>query len=82
MNFSVSHELFVLLQSALAGVLIAFVFDIFRIVRNKVTTGVFLSSVQDVLFWILATLIMFFFIYFANKGALRFYQFMGAILGG
>lgn len=81
MNFSVSHELYVLFQSALAGILIAFVFDIFRIIRKKVTTGVILSAAQDILFWILATVIMFFFIYFANKGALRFYQFLGAFLG-
>ena len=81
MNFSVSHELYVLLQSALAGILISFIFDIFRIVRKKVSAGMFLSAAQDILFWILATVIMFFFIYFANKGAIRFYQFLGAFLG-
>lgn len=81
MGFSVSHELFVLLYSSLAGVLIALIFDIFRIIRKKVSTGMFLSAAQDILFWIVATLIMFFVIYFANKGTLRLYQFVGAFSG-
>jgi len=82
MGFSVSHELFVLLYSSLAGVLISLIFDIFRIIRKKVSTGMFLSAAQDILFWIVATMIMFFVIYFVNKGLLRLYQFMGAFLGG
>ena len=81
MFFSLSHELFVFLHSIFAGVLISIVFDIFRMIRKKVSIGVFLSSAQDIVFWIIATIIMFFVIYHTNNGAIRFYQFLGALFG-
>lgn len=81
MGISVSHELTVLLFSALSGSIISLIFDMLKIIRKKSSAGIFISALSDVLFWLFATIIMFFAIYFINRGKLRFYQFAGAIIG-
>lgn len=82
MAFSISNEVYILLFSFLAGALIAFIYDLFRIMRKKVCAGVFFSDIHDILFWILATAVMFGIIFYANNGTLRWYQFLGALFGG
>ena len=60
---------------------IAFVYDIFRIIRKAVKTGGLVISVQDLLFWLIACIIMFVSIYYSNDGELRGFLFLGAFLG-
>ena len=81
MGISVSHELTVLLFSVLSGIIISLIFDILKIIRKKTYAGVFISALSDIIFWLFATLIMFFAIYYINRGRLRFYQLAGALAG-
>ena len=60
---------------------IAFVYDIFRILRKVVRTGGIAVFVQDILFWLIACIIMFISIYRSNDGELRGFLFLGAFLG-
>lgn len=81
MDFSISHEATVLFWSTLGGVCIAFIFDLFRALRLKAHTETFFSGIHDIVFWLIATVIMFFIIFFTNNGTLRLYQFFGAFSG-
>lgn len=80
-DFSVSKEAFVFLCSVLCGAVIFFVFDLFRLLRKKSGACTFFVHIQDGMFWLIAFLIMFFVIFYANNGTLRFYEILGASLG-
>ncbi len=81
MDFSISKEVSVFLASIAAGVLICIVYDLFRVIRLRAKTSAILTDVQDILFWVVATVVMFFVIFHVNNGAVRWYQFFGAVLG-
>lgn len=81
MDFSVSQEAYVFLCSALAGVIIAMLRDVFYMLRKKCGHNCLLTDISDIVFWMAAAVIMFVVIFFANSGKIRWYEFMGVILG-
>ena len=81
MAFSISNEVFILLYSFMAGIIISFIYDLFRILRKNVHVGILFSNIHDIIFWFLATAVMFFVVFYANNGRLRWYQFLGAFSG-
>lgn len=81
MSVSVSHEAFVFLCATLTGMGISFLYDMFRLLRQSAPSdGIFLH-VQDIVFWLLAAVMMFFAMLYVNNGKVRFYEFLGAALG-
>ena len=44
-----------MLHSFLLGVIITFIYDLFRIFRRIIPHGWFLLSLEDLVFWVLAT---------------------------
>ncbi|NLC69030.1 MAG: spore cortex biosynthesis protein YabQ, partial [Clostridiaceae bacterium] len=74
-------ELYVFLYSLLGGMLIAFIYDIFRIKRRIVKTSVVFLHLEDILFWIIAVIVMFLFVHYTNEGEIRGYIFIGAFAG-
>lgn len=81
MMLSISEQVIVFLSTALCGMVIALVYDMFRIFRKAVRTGSIMTFVQDILYWIIASVIMFVTIYCSNDGELRGFLFLGAFLG-
>lgn len=81
MDFSISKEAFIFLCSALAGAGIYFLYDLFRLMRQKGNGQGLLVHIEDAVFWLLACLIMFFSVFFANNGGVRLYELLGAGLG-
>lgn len=63
------------------GILIGLLFDIFRILRKTFKTTDFITYIQDIAFWIMAGSITLAFIFYYNNGEIRFYVFLGIILG-
>jgi spore cortex biosynthesis protein YabQ len=63
------------------GIIIGFIYDLFRIKRKAFRTGKIAIFIEDVAYWIIVTFVMFFVIYRSNDGELRVYVFIGAILG-
>lgn len=57
-----------ILHSFLLGVIITFIYDLFRIVRRIIPHGWFLLSLEDLAFWILATAGIFYMLYYENSG--------------
>lgn len=74
-------QLFCLLMFTLTGIAIGILFDIFRILRKSFKTADIITYLQDVLFWILAGLIVLFAIFRFNNGEIRSYLFVGIAIG-
>ena len=78
---TVSNQAFIFLYSIMGGILIAFIYDIFRIKRKAIRTTTLLVCIEDFLFWIIVALVMFGTLYYSNQGELRGYIFLGTVLG-
>lgn len=63
------------------GIIVSFIFDIFRILRKKFKTSNFITYVEDILFWIISGFLIISAIFKFNSGELRAYLFIGMILG-
>lgn len=63
------------------GLLIGIVFDFFRILRRSFKTGIILTSIEDIIFWIIAGFIVMYSIFAFNNGAIRGFMFLGIGLG-
>ncbi len=77
----VGNQVYVFLSSFVGGIIIGFIYDLFRIKRKAFRTGKIATFIEDVAYWIIVTFVMFFVIYRSNDGELRVYVFIGAILG-
>jgi len=78
---SVSAQAYIFLYSIVGGVIIAFIYDIFRVKRRAVKTSLIFVYVEDLVFWIIVGAVMFAVIYLSNEGEVRGYIFIGSLLG-
>lgn len=81
MSVPVSSELWVFLWTICGGIILGFVFDIFRIKRRIIKTGIILITIEDLLYWIFVAFIFFFTVYIFNDGQIRGYTIAGCLLG-
>ena len=70
-----------MLHSFLLGVIITFFYDLFRIFRRIIPHGWFLLSLEDLVFWVLATAGIFYMLYYENNGMFRWFSVIGAGTG-
>ena len=63
------------------GLIISFIFDIFRILRKKFKTNNFITYIEDILFWLISGFLIITAIFKFNDGELRAYLFIGILLG-
>jgi Spore cortex protein YabQ (Spore_YabQ). len=77
----VSSELWIFLWTICGGIVLGFIFDIFRIKRRILKTGIVLITIEDLLYWIFAAFIFFFTVYLFNDGQIRGYTIAGCLLG-
>ena len=81
MILSMSGQAWLFLSTVLAGFVIGFVYDIFRILRKTVPHTNWLVQLEDVIYWIGCSLLMFYFMLHSNYGEIRFFAIAGAALG-
>ena len=81
MPVSVSDQAIIFFYSGLGGMLIAFLYDAFRIKRKAMKTGTFSLYVEDIVYWVIVAIIMFGTIYISNDGELRGFIFLGTFIG-
>ncbi|MGN0399581.1 MAG: spore cortex biosynthesis protein YabQ [Blautia sp.] len=74
-------ELLFFLRIFLAGIFLAAVYDIFRILRNVMPHNDFFINMEDLIYWCGAGLFLFSVIYLENDGVIRVYAFAGLFLG-
>lgn len=77
----VNSQALIFLYTVIGGAAIALVYDLFRILRKAVRTGSIVTFVQDLLFWLIVSVIMFLTVFYSNDGELRAYLFIGACVG-
>ena len=82
MQNSVTIELTVFGGAAAAGVLLAFLYDLFRLKRRVVKTKAVMVHIEDILYWLSAAIILFLSSYIVSSGETRAYFYAGAIIGG
>ncbi|WP_167955320.1 spore cortex biosynthesis protein YabQ [Anaerosporobacter faecicola] len=69
------------LTSILYGILLLVVYDSIRIIRRIVPHKAFFIAVEDLLFWIVASIVIFLMIYEKNNGTIRGFAILGMLLG-
>lgn len=81
-NSVVAYELTVFWGAGAAGVLIAFLYDMFRLKRRIVRTRTVVVHIEDIFFWLIAAIVLFLASYIVSSGETRAYFYAGAFLGG
>lgn len=82
MQNSVAYELTVFGGAGAAGVIIAFLYDMFRLKRRMVKTKTAMVHFEDIVFWVIAAIIFFLSSYVVSNGETRAYYYMGSFIGG
>jgi spore cortex biosynthesis protein YabQ len=67
--------------SILAGVLTGFIFDFYRTFRGFENIHKFLIILEDILFWILAGILIFIFLLYTNQAVIGAYVYIWMALG-
>ena len=78
---SISNEAVFLGISACVGAGLFFLYDILRIFRRIKKHGVILVGVEDLIYWLICTVVVFLMIYQENDGMVRGFA-LGGILAG
>lgn len=65
------EEVRLLLISAAIGILLLLIYDGIRIFRNLIPHGSFFLALEDFLYWLAASLLIFWMVYRSNDGAMR-----------
>jgi spore cortex biosynthesis protein YabQ len=82
MNTVAGYELTVFAGAMASGVILAFLYDLFRVKRRFVRTSAIFIHIEDILFWVIAAIIVFLTSYIISSGETRPYFFSGVFLGG
>lgn len=81
MILSMSGQAWLFLGTVVAGFVIGFVYDIFRIARKTAKHKSWLVQFEDVLYWSVASVMMFLFMLHQNNGEVRLFAIAGAAIG-
>ncbi|HEX2927686.1 MAG TPA: spore cortex biosynthesis protein YabQ [Ruminiclostridium sp.] len=75
------EQVYIFLYAVLTGGALAFLYDILRIKRRAIKTSVIVVNIEDIIYWLLAAVIVFLTVYSSNDGQMRGFIFIGNILG-
>lgn len=77
----VTNQAYLFLIFMVNGIIIGILFDFFRILRKSFKTADLITYIEDILFWILAGIILLYSIFVFNNGEIRLFMFLAVILG-
>jgi len=78
---SLAEQTYAFLMTILAGGVIGFLFDLYRVFRSMLRPKQLGTAVTDLLFWIVVTPTVFAMLLAGNWGELRFYVLVGLAIG-
>lgn len=81
MNSLVSAQATIFLLAILNGIFLGFLYDLLRVFRRMVKHPRWLVSLQDFIYWVVSSLIIFMEIFNNNDGSLRGFLCLGVFLG-
>lgn len=76
-----NNQAYIFIIFIINGIIIGFLFDCFRIIRKSFKTSDMITYIEDILFWIIAGITTLYFIFIYNNGEIRFYIFLGILIG-
>ncbi|HZK58107.1 MAG TPA: spore cortex biosynthesis protein YabQ [Clostridia bacterium] len=79
--YSISQETYILFITICGGILIGFMYDLYRIFRGLFNPKKIATMIQDLIFWVFIFIVAFYVLVFSNEGAVRYYNFLGFIIG-
>ncbi len=79
--YSVYHETYILLATIYGGLLIGFIYDLYKVFRRLFHPKKVATYLQDILFWSIISVVSFYVLIISNQGDLRFYNFIGFVVG-
>lgn len=81
MSQEIVQEVTFFTHSAVMGLIITFVYDWIRVFRRLFKHGMVFMSVEDLFFWLICGIGVFYMLYRENDGTLRWFAVLGATLG-
>lgn len=81
MVITMAGQLKELLFMIIFGFVLAFAYDLIRVSRRVVAQSLFYVSVEDVLYWLACSLLVFLAILRLNYGEIRFFYLLGIFIG-
>lgn len=81
MSTFVYFQLYTFLAAFYGGIVIAFMYDIYKIYRSLLKPRKIVATIQDLLFWVVIAMVAISVLVFSNDGKMRGYSLLGFILG-
>ncbi len=75
------NQAYIFVVFTIVGIIIGIVFDVFRILRKTIKTSDIVTTIEDIIFWIITGIIIIYSMYVFCNGELRFFMIVGIILG-
>ena len=76
-----NEQVYTFLLLAAAGAVLSLLFDCYRVTRNYLRLRWFGTAVGDLLYWLIATAVVFSALLKGNWGEIRFFAFLGLLSG-
>lgn len=74
-------QVYVFMYAIIGGAIVAFFYDFLRIKRRAIKTNVIIVGLEDILYWLVASVFLFITVYKSNSGEMRGYIFIGNVIG-
>lgn len=81
MIISLINQVKLIIFSLLSGIITGVFFDIYRLIRGFEEPNKFVTIIQDLLFWVLTSIVVFIFLMYTNEGYINFYVYVCLIMG-
>lgn len=78
----ISEELYILLSAVWTGCVVWSIYTLIRMVRKMIKHKDWIVSAEDFLFWIFASVFVFHQMFLVVNGTIRWYFFIGLVVGG
>lgn len=79
--YSVNQEALVFMMTIYGGILIGFIYELYKLFRKIFNPKVIITNMQDMIFWSIVTMVAFYTLIVSNQADLRYYNFMGFLIG-
>lgn len=78
---SISEQSYIFALTIIIGFFVGFVYDLFRILRKTIKHANIIIQIEDILYWIFVSVVMFYILLSKNYGEVRAFSIIGAFLG-
>lgn len=81
MDISLTQQLTSFAASLFLGVIIGIIYEVFRTVRSLFGGGTVVVFIQDIVFWVINSFVVYLFFLVFTKGIVRYFVLIGTFIG-